>query len=614
MASTPLHCLMLRPALDKPARLFVREIGHPTEHAARGALVLGPGEGIASDTYFGTFPLGQWKRLAQLRDVHLVIRGEGRCRCSIRTLSDDRTRDSELLAATLDLDGDRVLDLSGPLAATDAEGIYLEVIAEAPLELEAVSFVTNEAPRRQVGLGLVITTFGRAEIVSATLRRLAAFVGSAPESALGSLSLIAVDNGRELDPQRFPGTVVLPNPNLGGAGGFARGLSYLLDRPAMTHACFMDDDAETLPECLLRIHRLLAFAEDDDLAISGTMLLSEAPHLVHEQGALFDWDRSPPIVSRKQGLDLLRRADLARMLVPEPFRYGGWWLFSFPIRRELRFPYPFFVRGDDWLFGYANAFRLETLAGVASWQPDFGAKIGPLEQYLSLKAFLVFELMMREPPRRLRTLCFFGNWILRNVASYCYDRAHCSCEAVADVLRGPAFWAANVNLEARLSQLRASLRSELLAALPDTGEPFPAREEEGESRMRRLMRLVTLNGILLPRSLFAPLYRPARSVPLRQAPQPRSAFLADEILYYDDASPHGRAVDSGPIPGTRAFVARRDLRRSIGLACRAVVLLWRLFFSYHRLRRAYVHSQAEYCTREWWNAAIDRMAAARPDR
>ena len=76
------------------------------------------------------------------------------------------------------------------------------------------------------------------------------------------MRLQVVDNARnlELEPTNAVVTTVVPNRNLGGAGGFARGLMELRDEGWATHVLFMDDDVTFEPEIVARIIALLSFA------------------------------------------------------------------------------------------------------------------------------------------------------------------------------------------------------------------------------------------------------------------------------------------------------------------------------------------------------------------
>ena len=94
-----------------------------------------------------------------------------------------------------------------------------------------------------------------------------------------------VDNGRTLDTEKYNSEYVhiYPNQNVGGAGGFTRGIIESMDAEKKpTHIILMDDDVKILPESLIRTYSLLAIMKDeyDSHFISGAMLFME--HIVFD--------------------------------------------------------------------------------------------------------------------------------------------------------------------------------------------------------------------------------------------------------------------------------------------------------------------------------------------
>jgi len=184
-------------------------------------------------------------------------------------------------------------------------------------------------------LGVVICTFNREAALGAVLT---AIVGD--EGLLTSVARITVVN------QGRPGLVAQPSisaaaarlgpklrvveqANLGGAGGFGRGLVEALDDQAVTHVCFLDDDVRVRPESLRRMAASFTLAQDD-VALGGHMLDSVRPTTLYEAGAVVlpNWAPKP----LHYGLDLSRPKTLDALLDPYAMHYNGWWMFGFPKR------------------------------------------------------------------------------------------------------------------------------------------------------------------------------------------------------------------------------------------------------------------------------------------
>ena len=586
----PLHRIVFPSQGDTNEKLFVQWLGLGGRKDAT-PLCFEIAQGFRTDTYFGVFAWRNWRRIAHLTDVLLHLRGQGRCRFALKTLAKSPCEDVTLQHGIVEIAGEAVVDLSLALSSTASRGVYLEVLAITDLHLESLNFVTRQPPVRPIDLGLIVTTFKRPEAVSATIENLQTMLAHDAERALGQMSLTIVDNGRDLDPASYPDITILPTPNLGGAGGFARGLSHLQGSRSATHACFMDDDAATEHECLFRVRRLLAYAVDDRTAVSGAMLRDEHRACMHEQGAILEWGRGHRVISRKHRSNLLDRRDLMNALASEPIGYGGWWLFAFPISDNTRYPYPLFVRGDDWLFSYLNNFAIEAMPGICSWQAGFETKISPTEQYLALKAFLVAELILRRPANPLNTLYFFAAWLLRNLFGYCYDRAALNCEALSDVLKGPEYWGENAALGRRLASLRPLIETERMQVLNEREAEVAYTETRPERRWRVWIRLLTLNGHIVPLWLAGWFSLPVVCVRYVNAPKPAVTFMRQKIIYKSTT-------------GRLAFIAVRDTGRFFGLLARSCALLTRLLFSYATLQQRYEISTRTFCTKAWWDEKV----------
>ena len=84
------------------------------------------------------------------------------------------------------------------------------------------------------------------------------------------VSLNVVDNSQNLP--EIDGVNIIPNENLGGSGGFTRGLMHLKENGSYTHCLFMDDDASCEVEGIKRTISFLEHALDHKTALAGAML------------------------------------------------------------------------------------------------------------------------------------------------------------------------------------------------------------------------------------------------------------------------------------------------------------------------------------------------------
>jgi hypothetical protein len=191
------------------------------------------------------------------------------------------------------------------------------------------------------------------------------------------------------------GVTVIGNRNLGGAGGFARGLIEAMNAGRFTHALFMDDDASCEPDSVWRAMALSAYLSDASGSIAGAMLHSDDPTMQYEKGAIFRC--SGRIRRTFEALNHARNVSKTSVVAAndgeDTANYGAWWFFMFPIAAAKRLPFPFFVRGDDVDFSIANALKVVTLNGVASWCDNFGYKLAPGVEYLAMRGWMALALM-----------------------------------------------------------------------------------------------------------------------------------------------------------------------------------------------------------------------------
>ena len=122
---------------------------------------------------------------------------------------------------------------------------------------------------------------------------------------------------------------IIPNKNVGGSGGFTRGLIQAerdSEKYHLSHVIFMDDDIVIEPDALVRTYAILALLKDEykNKGIGGAHLRLDFPYIQHASGE--SW--SPcGIISKKQGLDLRKYKECIKNEeeISEEHSYNGWW-------------------------------------------------------------------------------------------------------------------------------------------------------------------------------------------------------------------------------------------------------------------------------------------------
>ncbi|MCH2556075.1 MAG: hypothetical protein MK005_02115 [Alcanivorax sp.] len=569
-------CLLPDGQLCAELDLYVRLRGQANYAYSERTLHLGVGSTARFNTYFGAFSLRKWQRHTDLKQLRLCLDMDGEALLRVWGVND---RGGEALVKEWRATGASLGDglvISEDLATMDHASLYVEIVALTPTRVHTVSFGTDQEASRTVGLAIVITTFNRFADIAATARRLADFLDQVNSRGVRIKAFI-INNGDAIDARETEHLKVLENRNLGGAGGFARGLSEVSALSGFTHCLFMDDDAACEVTALERAHAFLSYSRDGALSIAGAMLKKERMFVQHEAGAAFDGLVRP----LNSGRDLRDYAQVLANEEPVHINYGAWWFFLFPISKVRRFPFPFFVRGDDIEFSLSHDFRIITLNGVATWQEDFAAKSGPMVTYLSTRSTLVTALLHGGWGR---VMMWFAASAMKSAFGLCYDRTMAQCQAASDVLAGPAFWAEHIDLSERRARLKANTRYE--HPVSENAERFLDDFEfhAPEGRLARLFRMMTLNGHLLPTRLFKRL--DTVSVDFALSPFTRVAFLRRAVLYKSGGRP--------------IFLARHDKRYFFTVAWRSARLWVALLLQGPRLRQAYRRAHGDLTSEVFW--------------
>lgn len=560
----------------KNARVFSRFNSRTLEFRSNGY--------VSFDTFFNSISLDNWRKKAQLNDMSLRIFGTGRfiIRFGVHRFGSAQRWISES-EITLDENGQATCNF--PFWEELEAGIFyftLESISKG--EIKGGYFFTISRPRRPARLGVVITHFNRKQFVVPALNRLRSELIQ-NEWYRERIEIIVVDNSKNLTKEETKGMTHILNENYGGAGGFTRGLLHIIDQN-LTHCLFMDDDASCEIEAIKRGYSLLAFAKSTNLAIAGGQLREEKPWQLWEAGGAFSGGKIYPLYNN---LDMRHVTDLVSMerRLEHP-DYGAWWYFAFSIDKVKYFPFPFFVRGDDILFSLTNSFEITLLNGVAVWGEDFAEKDGPFTRYLALRSSLVL-LLLKSEADFVKFWRLSMGFFIPAIFQYNYGSAAAINYAIRHVLEGPDFWRKNIDMKA----VRAEIAPFILTEKTE-GVTFSYREFEHprgeETRMRRFVRFLTINGLVLPSFLCKkkPLIL-SKSAP----PDLKSTFRYKRIFYISDRTGLGYTVE-------------RNILTTFRLCREFLFLMISLTPLVSKLRRAYRKELPSLTSVDFWRSIYSK--------
>lgn len=570
--------------------LFFHGHGGPVAHDDRADVVTIHHGAIASfDGYFNAFSVGKWHANTTMNGLWLGVSGRGRAEIKVFHAIPDRSW--EVLATTivtLSKAGEALIDLSTyPQAATTGV-IFFDVRAlSGDVVVSGARYLTAAQPDTSRKLALSITTFKREEQVEHTARRLAHYLDRCDFSA--QMDCFIVDNGNSAKIIDHPKIRRIPNANLGGAGGFTRGLLEA-EAQGYSHVLFMDDDASIPMEALHRTYAFLTLARDPKAAIAGAMINNTDKWRMWENGAVFD-QKCKPLFS---GTDLRDRQQMFAMeyesaRTRSTKMYGGWWFFAFPVAQVRHHPFPFFVRGDDVNFSLANEFAITTLNGVVSFADDFIDKESPLTWYLDLRSHMVHHLTLDKMEVGPRALAWIGvSFFLRNIVKFQYETLEAVLMAWEHVLKGPEFFTQNADASGPRAAIKALVKTEAWQPLADLDTTEKAGFLDKRLGLRRRFYPFSLNGHFLP---FYRFWGSRRVIPAWQRGHIDAAWGAYQLTFMNSTRDKG-------------YVTRRNNIKALRLLTRLVAIWLRTVLGYRGLRAKYHGSYDRITTRDYWRGAL----------
>lgn len=565
--------------ISAPSDLYYREHNGGIDSSLNeSGIDIKKGSRVSFDTYYNYLSTTTWKKNCSVNDLSLRLFGSGRLR--VRFFVQHYGGAGFCIhEETINIVPNEYNDIKLSVWEQLTSGtVYFELIALEDSTLDNAYYYTCSEPTSAVNLGIVITHFNRKKYVLPAMKRISDYLLK-DKYYSERVKLVVVDNSQNILPEESYEATIIPNANLGGSGGFTRGLLHLKDNN-FSHCLFMDDDASCEIESIKRTYQLLQFSKIERMAIAGSMLYEERPSVLHEKGAKYSKLRFKPI---KNGLDMSEYNNVVYSdSVMERVDYGAWWHFAFKISDIVKYPFPFFVKADDMLFGLSNNFNIITMNSIAVWGEDFGYKDGPMQRYLGTRGTFTASLIVGDSSL-FRMIFSYFRGIFSSVLSYNYASARATSIAVNNLLEGPDFWTQNMEFSAFVKNIAPLLKEERMQEIDLSTMDIEDRSIV-ESRTRRLIRLLTLNGFLLPSFLIQDITtlnnKSGRGIY-------RIIFRARNIIYYSARYNLG-------------YVATHNKKRAITEVLYAIKTSIKLAIKYKKIEKIYQKKSLDIMTEDFW--------------
>ncbi|MEN3270930.1 MAG: galactofuranosylgalactofuranosylrhamnosyl-N-acetylglucosaminyl-diphospho-decaprenol [Pseudonocardia sp.] len=421
----------------------------------RAQVALEPNTRVNTNTYFGRFHATYWQRWTDVGEIEVdaVVTGTGR----VRLIASDTNKVWRIIEAqdVRDAEGSRIR-LTGPVDRfVDGGGMWLELTTETGhLTVADVRWAVSDArpgPRTDV----VICTYNRVDDCLNTLQAMVAD----PEalSCIGTVQVVDQGSDPLESRPRFAEVAAglgerlryVRQPNLGGAGGFTRGLFDATAGEPDDHAdvLLMDDDVLLDPEILIRLTGFAASTRHP-MIVGGQMLNLLHPAHLHISAEYADPELlqvGMPVPGALKEAYLIG-LDERQLPINQERRvdteYNGWWSCLIPaaIVRAIGYPLPLFFQWDDIEYGYrarAHGFPTVALPGAGVWHADFGWKDwDEWHRYFNMRNGLITAALHTGFSVR-RIAGRLGQLLSQYLISMQYGLSATLLQAMEDFLEGP---------------------------------------------------------------------------------------------------------------------------------------------------------------------------------
>jgi len=341
---------------------------------------------VTTDTYFNIFSSSKYSEYTKAENITFTTKVSGKLNICLHVL----TAEKDDVIEQVPVDSETPMNVSiqfsinGLSDKENATCHYVSFESQGTSTIHEFGSYSTETEQTDIRLAVIICTFKREEYVDRTVEALKGVI-SDPSYDPKQIDIFVIDNGRTLTDDAFsePYVHLIPNRNLGGSGGFARGMIEACEHNA-THILLMDDDIILDPNSVYKTFNILKILKEEhkDAFILGGMLDSNKPTMQYEAGALYDGE----FRKRKGDLDLLSPESLLYNDRYERTDYGGWWYACIPAHIcKDNLPLPLFVKMDDVEYCLRNMNDHLIMNGIGVWHETFSNKQNRIGEYYYLR-------------------------------------------------------------------------------------------------------------------------------------------------------------------------------------------------------------------------------------
>ena len=501
--------------------LFFRKIGIPiSNNLNEDSLEFVKKQRINFDTYFNSFSLLKWYTYAGVNNVHLNLSVKGKfvVRLIHYTIRDNRQLDWRIIREfQINSDGRK-------------EEFSFEYITEHPFGLLAFglealeddsilyggyySTKVNKERIRDVKIGLGICTYRREQYVFNNMKNLCKSILNNRDSKISNkIEVFISDNAGTLLNNNFQSEKIhiFKNKNTGGSGGFARTMIEVNKANSLgekfTHILLMDDDVIFEPESIYRTYAILSLVKEEykDSFVGGAMFFVDQKYIQHANGEYWHGERYESFITTYNlDRDMRRLDNITENEHLTNANYQAWWYCAIPmsICRMDNLSLPLFIKSDDIEFSIRNLKNLITINGIAVWHEAFETKYAASNEYYTVRNYLITSSIhnINLTPNDIKT--YVKNYTMHYLSNFKYLEIELFYKAISDFFKGVDYLK-SIDLETYHKEIMKN--GYKMQNIEELGLPFSEElyhqtlcTPYPKSKLKRMFRIITLNGLLLP--------------------------------------------------------------------------------------------------------------------
>lgn len=604
------HILFTPQYLSEEPELFFQ--GLDSQNVSEDKVFIPSGATVSLETYFNAFSVGKWVEYTKLDNLalHLEIQGDVEIKAyhaegfvnseylkggkvGLSTEEYHKIVNSQAYSATREeasysvvRDGDCYTVKFDKLYKNGIVYVTVQANTDAIFYGGGYESAVDEKTLSKVKLAVGICTFKREEEVTRNINCILDKIILNTESPLhDKLEVYVADNGQTLDKESFNSDKIhlFSNPNLGGAGGFARTMieAMVYDKTKdFTHLILMDDDIILYPAVLERAYYLLQLLKPEyHKAILGAgMFLDDQASVQQEIGA--EYRDSVTWIGRANHkfFDMKNPDAVSANEVINKTNYTGWWFASIPkaVATADNLPMPYFIHYDDAEYGLRNVKNGQLfINGVCVWHPAPANK-GPLWiAYYNVRNRLITMFSYSISKKSLvKYIMSSTKLFLFQITRYEYNRARLMLQALQDFLKGPETF---IKLDA-LGLHETLLKNKITYITP---------EEVGVDRkaiVSRHHKNFLIAGLV---QMFCNLLPAKNKVLAVNGKYYNIPYRAKKLYIYDDK------IDKG-------YVLERNQKTFFKLLFNYIMTVWALFWGFDKLLHDWQEAKPTLTSLPFW--------------